>query len=71
MLIKIKVFPDSRQRKIFKKEIDFWEIYLKNKPQQNQANQEMLFLLSQDFPKAKIRIKKGWHSRNKIIEIIN
>jgi uncharacterized protein YggU (UPF0235/DUF167 family) len=71
MLIKIKVFPDSRQRKILKKQNDFWEIYLKNKPQQNQANQEMLFLLSQDFPKAKIRIKKGWRSPNKIIEIIN
>jgi len=71
MLIKVKVFPDSKQRKILEKQNDSWEIYLKSKPQQNQANQEMLLLLSQRFPGDRIKIKKGWRSQNKIIEIIN
>ncbi|MCF7907169.1 DUF167 family protein [Patescibacteria group bacterium] len=71
MLVKVKVFPNSKQRKILKKQNDSWEIYLKNKPQQNQANQEMLSLLSQHFPGTKVKIKKGGRSQNKIIEIIN
>jgi uncharacterized protein (TIGR00251 family) len=71
MLVKVKVFSNSKQRKILKKQANSWEVYLKNKPQQNQANREILSFLSQHFPGTKIKIKKGWHSQNKIIEIIN
>ena len=69
MKIKIKVKPNSGKQEIIKKD-DFYLAYLKSSPENNKANLELLKLLKRYFKKD-VKIKSGFTSRNKIIEIIN
>ncbi len=68
MIIKIKVHPSSSRQKI--KKIDEWsyEVWLKKKPENNSANKELLKFLKNYFKK-EVRIKSGFKSKRKIIEI--
>lgn len=72
MLIKVKVFPNSKEKKVIKKEKDSFYIYVKEKPVNNEANFAVFNALSAYFnvPLEKIRIIKGGKERNKIFEII-
>ncbi len=85
MLIKIKVFTNSKKQEIVEKEnkkiaqegsgnVSFayiLEAYVKAKPQEGKANQEVLLLLSQYLktPLKNLRIIKGQTSPHKIIKV--
>jgi hypothetical protein len=73
MFIKVKAFPQSREQKIIEKEEKFFEIYVREKPIQNQANQAVLKVLAEYFniPKDNIKLVKGFQERNKIFLIKN
>jgi len=70
MLIKVKVFPDSKKEKIIKKSEDSFEIWVKEKPIKGQANKAVANLLSGYFNKTKrIKLIKGFKKKNKIFSI--
>ena len=67
MKLKIKVKPNSKEQGIEKKE-DYYLVKLKSAPENNKANVELLKLLKKYF-KSDVKIKSGFSSRNKIIEL--
>jgi uncharacterized protein len=71
MLIKVKVYPDSKKEEIIKIAKDSFEIKVKEKPIKGMANRAVMTVLSSYFniPLAKIRLIKGFKERNKIFEI--
>lgn len=69
MIIKIKVKPNSGKQEVVK-EGENYVAYLKSVPEERKANIELLKLLKKYFNR-KIKIKSGFTSRNKIIEIEN
>ncbi len=71
MLIKIKVFPNSKKNKITKKSKGSYRIEIREKAERGKANDAIIDLFSQYFKisKSNIRIIKGWKQRNKIIKI--
>jgi uncharacterized protein (TIGR00251 family) len=71
MLIKVKVFPNSKKEAIISKSRDSFEIYVKEKPEQNQANKRIIEILSSYFKleKSQIKLVKGAKTQNKIFEI--
>lgn len=71
MLIKVKAFPGSKKQEIIKKSEDAFEVHVREKPVQNQANQAIIEALSDYFgvSQAGIRIVKGFKERNKIFLI--
>ena len=69
MKIKVKVKPNSKEQSIEKKE-NFYLVKLKSLPKDNKANLELIKLLKKHFKKD-VKIKSGFTSRRKIVEIIN
>ncbi|MBU4369945.1 DUF167 domain-containing protein [Patescibacteria group bacterium] len=71
MLINVRVFPDSKQEKIIKKTENSFEIKVKEKSVQGQANQAVINVLSLYFniPNKKIKLVKGFRQRNKVFKI--
>ena len=71
MLIKVKVFPESKDEEILKKSEDSFEIKVKEKAKQGLANKRVSEILYYyfDAPKLKIRLIKGAKQRNKVYEI--
>lgn len=71
MLIKVKVFPNSKQEEVIKKTEDSFEIRIKQKPVQGQANQAVINVLSLYFnvPDKRIKLVKGFRQRNKVFKI--
>ena len=71
ILIKVKVFPNSRKEEIIKKSKDIFKIKVKEKPKMGKANKAVIKLLSNFFkiPQSKIRLIKGFKERSKIFEI--
>lgn len=71
MLIKVKVYPSSKKEEIIKKGDNEYQIKVKEKPENNKANEKVIEILSVYFKIAssKIVIIKGQKSRNKIIKI--
>jgi len=71
MLIKVKVFPNSKREGIIKKSEDSFGIKIKEKPEKGLANRKVMNVLSSYFkiPLSKIRLIKGFKQRNKIFEI--
>lgn len=67
MKIRIKVHPNSSQEKIVKKD-DLYEVWLKEKAVDGKANASLIKKLKMYFKKD-IKIKSGFNSRNKTIEI--
>ena len=72
MMLKIKVKPNSNISDIEDK-TSFLLINLKNAPENNKANIELIKLLGKKFNVSheKIKILKGKTSRNKIVEVKN
>lgn len=70
MKINVKVIPGARKQEIEKGESGF-KVYLKSKPEKGKANKELITLLADYFntSKSNIKIIKGEHARNKIVEI--
>ena len=73
MFINIKVKPNSGRQEIQKLENNNYLIYLKENPENNRANKELINLLSKYFNVAiaNIKIKRGIKSNKKLVEIKN
>jgi len=71
MLIKAKVFPNSKKTEIIKKSEDSYEIRVKEKPVRGEANRAVISVLTSflKISESKIRLIKGFKGRNKIFEI--
>jgi hypothetical protein len=71
VLVRIKTHPGAKKEKIIQKTEDSLEIWLKEKPIMNQANEALIYILSDFFKisKSKIRLVRGAKTRNKICEI--
>ena len=68
MIIKIKAKPNSERQEIVKSG-ESYTAYLKSSPEDGKANAELLKLLKKYFG-SQAKIKSGFTSRNKIVEII-
>jgi hypothetical protein len=68
MKIKLKVRPNSSKDEIKKISEEDYEVWLKEKAENNKANVELVKLL-QRFFKRKVKTKSGFNSRNKIVEL--
>lgn len=71
MLIKVKVFPNSKEEEIIKKSEDSFEVKVKEKPLEGKANRAVIKVLALYFkiPESKIKLVKGAKQRNKIFEV--
>ena len=71
MLIKVKVFPNSKKQEIIKKSEGSFEIKVKAKPIKGEANREVMKALASflKIPESRIRMIKGFKQSNKIFEI--
>ena len=72
MLIKVKVFPESKKDEVIKKSEDSFDVFVKAKAERRLANKAVLDLMSSYFkiPVSKIRMIKGAKQRSKIFEIM-
>ncbi len=71
MLIKVKVFPNSKKEEVIKKSEDTFWIKVREKPERGLANKAVINVLALYFKisPSKIRLIKGFKERNKIFEI--
>ncbi|HEY4512238.1 MAG TPA: DUF167 domain-containing protein [Candidatus Paceibacterota bacterium] len=71
MFLKVKVFPESKRDEIKPVKQDKWEVYVRARAVNNEANQRVLELVREKFPKVReIKIIKGHKRPNKTIEIV-
>ena len=68
MIMRLKVHANSSQEKLKKINSQEYEIWIKEKPMDNKANSSIIKKLKKHFKKP-VRIKSGFTSKNKIIEI--
>lgn len=73
MITRVKVHPDSKKEKIEKLSENRFEIWVKEKAENNFANDRVIELISEHLnkPKNKIRIISGHKRPNKTLDIIN
>lgn len=71
MLVKVKAFPNSKKREIIKKSDDSFEVKVKEKPKNNEANLAIFEVLEEYFNvgRSQIRLIKGAKEKNKIFDI--
>jgi len=71
MLIKVKVFPNSKKEEIIKKSENNFEVKVRERPVMGMANRAVIKNLAFYFkiPEAKIRLVRGFRERNKIFKI--
>jgi len=67
MKIKIKLHPNSSQEKIEEKD-GFLEVWIKEKPIDGKANEELIKTLKKHFKK-NVEIKSGFSSKTKLVVI--
>jgi hypothetical protein len=72
MYIKIKVVPWAKKSEIIKLDKDYLKIKVLSPPIKNKANKEMIRLLADYYNvnKSAIKIIKGEHSREKLVEVL-
>ena len=72
MILKVKVYPNSKEYKIEKRKKDEWQVWVKEKAEQGKANEALLTLLSDDLkiPRGELRIIRGRKNRNKWVQIL-
>lgn len=68
MILNIKVKPNSTHQNIKKISETEYNIALKSNPENNKANLELIKLLKKYFKKP-VKIKSGFTSKNKRVEI--
>ena len=73
MLIRVKVYPESKRNKIIRKGKNNFEIEVKEKAEQGKANKKVLEILANYFQieKNKFKLIKGGKKRSKFFEILN
>lgn len=71
MIIKVRAFPNSRENKIIEIGDGIFEIKVKERAENNDANFAVLKMLSERFKVSGSRIKfiSGIKSRNKVLKI--
>ena len=71
MLIKVKVFPNSKKEGVEKKKEDSFIVKVRQKPIEGMATKASIAAIASflKIPREKIRIIKGQKERNKIFEI--
>ncbi|MBU1046087.1 threonylcarbamoyl-AMP synthase [Patescibacteria group bacterium] len=71
MIIKVKVFPNSKKESVVQKEADFFEVRVKAKPKQGEANKAVINILAKFFnvKLGDVKIIKGAKVKNKVFEI--
>ncbi|MFH1978968.1 MAG: DUF167 domain-containing protein [Patescibacteria group bacterium] len=72
MFIKVKVTPSSKKPEIIQKSEDSFDIKIKSKPKDGEANKEVVSVLADflNISKSKIKLTKGHRQRSKIFEIL-
>ena len=72
MIIKVKIFPGSKESHIEKIAEDRFILNVRKKAIEGEANIEVINMLKKYFkvPKSQIRLIRGFKRRNKIFEII-
>jgi len=68
MIIEVKVKPGAKKEEIDKVSENKYIIKLKEKPEDNKANLELLRLLKRHFGK-EVKLIKGLKSKNKIVRV--
>jgi uncharacterized protein len=70
MYLKIKVRPNSRKTEVVKKSDDSFDVSVRAKPIEGEANEAVLEALSEflSIPRSRLRLVRGAKSRNKIVE---
>ena len=73
MLIKVKVFPNSKKEEVIKKAEDSFEVKVREKPVRGLANKAVIDALSSYFKvsASEIRLVKGFKGKNKIFEVVD
>ena len=69
MLIKVKVFPDSKKQEIIKKGDDSFDIKVKEKAERGEATKAVKKIISSYFKTDRVRLIKGAKQRNKIFKL--
>lgn len=71
MLLKVKVYPGSNEQLVIEKDKDSFEVWVKAKPVQGQANQAARRALADYLRKElnDVRLIKGFRQSNKIFEV--
>jgi len=71
MLIKVKVSSGSKKEKIIKKSEDSFEVWVKEKPRNNEANKAVYKVLISylNLSRKEVKLIKGFKQRNKIFKI--
>lgn len=71
MLIKVKVFPNSKKEEVTQKAEDSFEVKVRAKPIEGQANRAVIRALASflKLPENKIRLMRGFKTRNKIFDL--
>lgn len=69
MLIKIKVFTNSKKEEVIEKSQNSFDVKIKEKPIQGLANKAVIKVLALHLkiPQQKLKIIKGLKQRNKIV----
>ncbi len=67
-MIRIKVHPNSSKEEIKKISDGNFEVWIKEKAEKNKANIELIKILKKYFKKS-VKIKSGFSSREKIIDV--
>ncbi len=68
MKISIKIHPNSSREEIKKISDENFEVWIKEKAEKNKANMAVIKLLKKYFKKS-VKIKSGFISKNKIVDI--
>lgn len=73
MLIKVKVFPNSKKEEILKRKENSFYIFVKEEAKQKRANEKVFKILASYFKVSLSQIKliKGGREKNKIFDIKN
>ncbi len=69
MYIKIRIFPNSKEEKVDRISEDHYKISVKQKAENNMANNRLLEIMRNEYPNSIIKIISGHHSPSKILSI--
>lgn len=71
MLIKVKVFPNSKKEEVIQKSEDSFQVKVKAKPVEGKANKAVISALALflKIPENTIRLVRGSKTRNKIFAL--
>lgn len=73
MFIKVRAHVGFSKEAVLEKRSDTFEVFVKEKARQGDANKAILHLIARylGVPASRIRFRKGAKSRSKILEIID